>query len=132
LEQGADVEAQGEYGMTALNGACFKGHLAVARVLLEHGAVVDTTNNRGDTPLIMASFGGRGEIVRLLLDNDADPTITINGGNTALSEARTTNRQGIVDMLEVQQKRGCRGRGGRRRGKRAFDAHFVVARQSLC
>ena len=120
------MEAHTEDGSTAFLWACYNGHLAVARVLLEHGAVVDPATSIGWTPLIAASFQGHGEIVRLLLDNDADPSIKDKDGWTALSWAQQMMRQGVVDMLEVKQKRGWRGRGGRRSRKRAF-AHLVVA-----
>jgi ankyrin repeat protein len=141
LEQGADVEAKDLMGgSTALSWACWKGHLAVARILLEHGAEVDPTNKWGWTPLLMASREGHREIVRLLLDNDADPCIKNNDGRTAVDlctknydgpfVAKQIKKRGwqnnVVDMLEVKQKRGWRGRGGRRSRKRAFGAHLVV------
>jgi ankyrin repeat protein len=38
LEKGADVEAKGSYGRTALSWAVEKGHEAVVKLLLEKGA----------------------------------------------------------------------------------------------
>ncbi|RYZ15474.1 MAG: ankyrin repeat domain-containing protein [Myxococcaceae bacterium] len=46
------------YGNTALHEACYCGHLATARVLLEEGgARMDAANHKGSTPLHMFCYG---------------------------------------------------------------------------
>ena len=69
LDRGADVDALGELGNTALHEAVGQGHFDVVRVLLAFGARTDIRNEFGQTALDIASLPGhkaREEILRLL------------------------------------------------------------------
>ena len=82
LENGADVNARGDYGHTPL-------HLAdnddVARVLLECGADPGARDNTGQTPLLRTTSV---KAAQALLENGADPNARDNSNGTPL-HART-------------------------------------------
>jgi ankyrin repeat protein len=66
VEQGADVEARGEDGWTALHRAARYGHEAVVRLLVEQGADVEAWDRDGWTALYHAVENGHEAVVRLL------------------------------------------------------------------
>ncbi len=69
LDQGADVNAQGARGDTALHDAVTgRGDVEVIRYLIEHGASLEIKNERGQTPLDAArtSRRDRTEAVKFL------------------------------------------------------------------
>jgi ankyrin repeat protein len=73
LDAGADVNATGDYGMTALFYAADRGSEEIARLLLERGAepnIVDTFY--GSTPLFSALNAGNTAVALLLLEHGAE------------------------------------------------------------
>lgn len=54
LELGADVNALGEYGWTALHGAAYNGFDEMIQFLVSKGAKMDTMDQFGQTPLSIA------------------------------------------------------------------------------
>ena len=75
MDRGVDIE-RGHDGSTPLYHAVSRGHIEVARLLLEHGARVDAVNSKGWSCLMNAAYFGRDDIVKLLLQHGADPDIT--------------------------------------------------------
>jgi len=71
LDAGADANAEGEEGMTALMAAAYAGHTQTVKALLDAGAEVDARDNDGWTALMQVTNGGT-EIVKILLDAGAD------------------------------------------------------------
>jgi len=72
LDKGVDVNAKTRYGATALSYACDKGHVEVAKLLIERGADVNVKDTfYGEVPLGWALSHGHAEIVKLLLDKGA-------------------------------------------------------------
>jgi outer membrane protein assembly factor BamB len=70
--EGFDLNARTKYGATALSFACDKGHLDVARYLIEHGADVNAKDDFYQvTPLGWALYNDHVEIVKLLVANGA-------------------------------------------------------------
>jgi len=55
LEEGADIHAKNQIGMTCLHLAAKSncGSFPIAKLCVQHGAVVDATTKRGTTPLMM-------------------------------------------------------------------------------
>ena len=53
LDEGVDVDVQGEGGVTALMLACMKGHLALVHCLHSAGAVLDKQNGDGWTAFML-------------------------------------------------------------------------------
>ncbi|MFI5894610.1 ankyrin repeat domain-containing protein [Actinoplanes sp. NPDC051513] len=75
LEAGADVDARGPGGRTALMSASARSFIQIMEVLLGAGASVDLQGALGETALILAASGRGGESIQLLLDNGADPNL---------------------------------------------------------
>ena len=71
LEQGADVNARGDYGDAALNLAAEYGHTEVVERLLSAGADIENLGGAAKTPLMNATFAGQTRVVQLLLDKGA-------------------------------------------------------------
>lgn len=75
LEQGADVDAQSRYGVTALSFAADRGHEEIVKILLDKGADVELADTFYQmTPVARALFNGNREIALILLHHGADPT----------------------------------------------------------
>lgn len=64
LEKGADIDAKGESGWTALMNAT--GHPDIVKLLLEHGADVNAKNVYGKTALDRAKVRNQSEMIKLL------------------------------------------------------------------
>ena len=73
VEEGAEKDETFEdRRMTALCIAAEKGHLDVARYLVEQGANIEKADRYGWTPLMFASFDGGIEVTRYLLEQGAE------------------------------------------------------------
>ena len=75
LENGADMEVQGEYALQAASG---HGDLETVRILVEMGAAVNAVGRCHETALQQAASGGHLAVVKLLVENQAD--IKVEGG----------------------------------------------------
>jgi len=87
VDRSQDVNARGfGRGETPLKVACRRGHLEVARVLLEHDADKEArdTGTADWSPLESASSSGHVDVVRLLLDHGADVKAKDKNGCTPL------------------------------------------------
>jgi ankyrin repeat protein len=71
LDDGANVDADGGYNGTALQGASIRGRKKIVQLLLDNGANVDADGGYNGTALQGASIRGRKKIVQLLLDKRA-------------------------------------------------------------
>ncbi len=57
LQNGANINAKGEYDLTPLHHAAEHGHLAAVKILLENGADSSLEDIHGCTPLELAQIG---------------------------------------------------------------------------
>ena len=98
LDKGMDVNARSPYGATALSFVSDKGHIEVARLLIERGADVNVRDTfYGEVPLGWAADKGHVEIVKLLLDK----------GATGIDRVLTTGVfSGNKEMVRVALDRG--------------------------
>jgi hypothetical protein len=103
LEAGADIEARGEGGMTALVTATKANHIDAARALIEAGADVNAKDDIQDSAYLYAGARGHDEILRLTLDNGADLTSTNRFGGTALIPA---SERGLLVTVQILLEAG--------------------------
>lgn len=102
IRHGADIDARGPGGMSALMRAAFYANTEVVRALTERGAAVDATDENGWTALMHAAHqyhptccnqwqmshrSDRGETITHLLDHGADADRRNDEGKTALELA---------------------------------------------
>lgn len=66
LDNGAEINAAQESGVTALHSAAHHGNKAMVKLLLKHGADKNTSMKNGKTPLDFAKEDGHKDIVQLL------------------------------------------------------------------
>lgn len=66
LDNGADINTQGEHGYTPLHDAVEQGHVAVVKFLVDRGANITLKNIDGDTPIELAKLLDETEIYHLL------------------------------------------------------------------
>ena len=75
LENGAEVNAEGEYG-NALKAASFAGDEAIVKLLLKNGAEVNAEGgiygNALQAAAVSYRLGGNEAVVKLLLENGAE------------------------------------------------------------
>jgi serine/threonine-protein phosphatase 6 regulatory ankyrin repeat subunit B len=68
------VAAQDQSGWTPLHDASQRGHLDLARFLVEHGANITAQDQSGSTPLHQASQYGHLDVARFLAERGASAT----------------------------------------------------------
>ncbi|MEV4737366.1 MULTISPECIES: ankyrin repeat domain-containing protein [unclassified Microbacterium] len=98
LDAGADLEARGGGGMTALVAATKANHLAAARALIDAGADVNAKDDIQDSAYLYAGARGHDEILRLTLDHGADLASTNRYGGTALIPA---SERGLLSTIRI-------------------------------
>ncbi|NIG65709.1 hypothetical protein GLO27_13650 [Microbacterium sp. Be9] len=103
IDEGADIEARGSGGMTALVAATKANHVDAARALIEAGADVNAKDDIQDSAYLYAGARGHDEILRLTLDNGADLASTNRFGGTALIPA---SERGLLATIEILLEAG--------------------------
>ena len=99
IQHPEDVNSRGfDDKSTPLHLASGKGHVDVARLLVEHGAEVTVQDNDGSTPLHFAVWAGNLDVARLLVDHGADVTAQDVHGSTPLHRAV---KEGSVDLAQL-------------------------------
>ncbi|CAG9132042.1 unnamed protein product [Plutella xylostella] len=86
----ADPSAKDNAGFTALHVAAARGHVRIARLLLQYGANVSAAAQGGIRPLHEASENNHVEMIRLLLSYGADPILGTYAGQTPVELAEGT------------------------------------------
>ncbi|HWN45401.1 MAG TPA: PQQ-binding-like beta-propeller repeat protein [Thermoanaerobaculia bacterium] len=109
LAAGVPVDAPARYGQTPLYFAAEKGHLAVAKRLVERGANVNAKDGFfGASALEMALQGGHNELVRHLLAHgaeDATSALWAALENDDLEMARAALATGFIEPLDLAAAR---------------------------
>jgi len=86
-------------GWTPLHYAATNGHLAIMELLLDNYAYIDAESPNGSTPLMMAALYGTPAAVKLLLEAGADPNLKNQLGMTAMDFARRGNRKDAEELI---------------------------------
>ncbi|MCY3801448.1 MAG: ankyrin repeat domain-containing protein [Chloroflexi bacterium] len=108
LEHGAEPNAIGPRGVTALHAAAKAGFHEVIEVLAESGANLNALSGNGDTPLIVGVRSGRTESVRALLTAGANPNLPDRKGATPLTISRRSRRSQADDIAGLIGEHGGR------------------------
>ncbi len=100
ISGGADINAQDDFGCTALHDAVFYDLPDIVKLLLESGANPNIRDKEsGSTPLDKAISDGYADIVELLLLYGADANARDRNGQTPLHEAAWENQGDIAELL---------------------------------
>ena len=102
-EDASLVDARDTDGSTPLHCAAWKGHAAIAELLLNCGAAVSVKNANdhwGDTPLHAAAHGNQRAVAELLLARGADPTAKNPSGRTPLQETEAHKANAVANLLK--------------------------------
>jgi ankyrin repeat protein len=106
-EHSQEINARGlENEETALHVASRRGHLDVARLLLENGADTEAKDNEEHTALLWASRGGHVDVVRVLLEHGADVE-TRDDFDVSPLERATIEGEGHLDVVRVLLEHGA-------------------------
>ena len=94
------VNFTNQYGWAAIHKACFKGHLAIVKELIQSGANVNLKTNDGNTPILLAAWKGKSSVVQYLLENNADSTAKNSKGQTARSVSMQKRHKLCIQALD--------------------------------
>jgi ankyrin repeat protein len=86
-------------GWTPLHYAATSGQLEIIDLLLENHAYIDAESPNKTTPLMMAAHYGTREAVKLLLQAGADPTLKNELGLSAIDFAYRADRKDVAEMI---------------------------------
>ncbi|KAJ5663271.1 hypothetical protein N7507_004002 [Penicillium longicatenatum] len=95
-----EIDKRANSGFTALGIACYRGHLEIAKIMLQAGADMTIPTVDGSTPIFTAARNGHIEVVQLLINAGADfrePERTY--GSTLLHAATDSGNINIVQLL---------------------------------
>lgn len=104
LAEGADPDAQDDFGHTPLHAAAFTGDPELVRTLLRHGANPRARDRHGVPALLRAVRMLRREMAELLLDAGAEVGGRDSFGATPLHYAAKSGR---VELMELLVARGA-------------------------
>ena len=101
LENGADPDARGDYGITALMVSINKYNDSAAEYLIKKGADVNASDIAGVTPLHLAARNGNMGMIKLLIENGADVKAKDKHGHNALYKAKLARKDNVVQYLSA-------------------------------
>ena len=91
-------------GWTPLHYAATNGHLKIMELLLEHHAYIDAESPNKTTPLMMAAQYGTVSAVKLLLEAGADATLRNELGLDAIDFAYRGKRGDSADLIATARR----------------------------
>ncbi|KAK8016092.1 NB-ARC and ankyrin domain protein [Apiospora rasikravindrae] len=94
-----DFRSKDKMGLPPLLYAADKGHVDIAKLLIERGADVDAAGSSGWTPLTLALDRGHIDMARLLIERGADVNTTGSSGRTPLTRALDGGHADVARLL---------------------------------
>ncbi|MDH3760384.1 MAG: ankyrin repeat domain-containing protein [Gammaproteobacteria bacterium] len=94
-----DINGKDVNGYSALAQASLKGHVKVARLLIDRGADVNTQTDAGNTLLMQAVLAKDAELVEFLLTRSIDINTQNGLGETALMLAARSGQRSVIESL---------------------------------
>jgi len=99
LDAGADVNAGGRYGRSALMESAWKSQVNVVQILLKAGADINMRDKVGRTAMMWAAIGDSTEAIQILLKAGSNVNVGDNDSRTAIMEAAGGGHVKIVQIL---------------------------------
>jgi len=109
LNAGVPVDIDGSHGQPGLPiaMACFLGHVAIVKALVQHGAKVNLADNSISTsPLSMALRGNKRDVVRLLIELGVKVPESMQGSLNAEELALLRQREKLTPNVETRGRSG--------------------------
>lgn len=105
---GMNPDSKDNAGYTPLHEACQRGHLEIARLLLQYGANHSEAALSGIRPLHEAIENGHVEMVRLLLSFGADPCLATYSGQMPITMAEDKEMEDFLNayLIDIDNKEG--------------------------
>jgi len=100
LNQGANVLAKTDQGVSSFSLAAEKGHLEIVKALYrKNSSILEQKDKKGRTALIWAAMKGHLDVVKFLVSKNADTNVRSNEGENPLLVASTNNHDDVVTFL---------------------------------
>jgi len=100
LDQGANILAKTDQGVSSFSLAAEKGHLEIVKALYrKDSSILEQKDKKGRTALIWAAMKGHLDVVKFLVSNNADVNVQSIEGETPLLVASTNNHDGVVNYI---------------------------------
>jgi ankyrin repeat protein len=94
-----DIDGKDVNGYSALAQASLKGHVKVARLLIDRGADVGTQTDAGNTLLMQAILAENAELAEFLMTRSIDVNSQNGVGDTALMLAARSGQVSVIELL---------------------------------
>jgi len=102
IASGADVNAFGVDGESALHAAVHRGNEAIIKILLDAGAEIEIrAENNQYTPLMIAAFEGKSETVNTLINNGAYYNIIIDNITPLMMAAERSHKEVVKILIDA-------------------------------
>ena len=99
LRHGANLEAQDDFGNTALHHFAKEGDFSAVTALLDQRADIEAIEEKGFTPLLRAAGAGQADVVALLIERGANVNYNNGAGATPLSYAVYRGHVAVSEQL---------------------------------
>ena len=99
LQQGENVNARDEYGLTPLIQCAICENIELAKLLLTHGAEPNRRDIAGSTALFWAADNNHLELCSVLLKQGADPNLFTTDGQPILVNPRLRAQKELTELL---------------------------------